>query len=329
MSPREPDAGCLAAAPPALPCPGLAGRCWRTFLQVPSSFAPVLQTCLTRGASGGTHGSGPFPARLPISTLAPCPRPAPARALRSTNTSYQRWDEARKMWGLIVNRSRDITRQVGPVGWARRCQPAARACVPLAAVHSQPDRVLPACLCLHLMYAIGRIVTKTWHRSAACNPCLDACPAGGHRHAQHNDPRPRTLAPPAGPGLHSRPPARASGHVLPLGGGLQVWPASGCMCMCVCAHACVPLCVGSSTSMGVHARQPPRTACPSCVLGWRPPGRAGPRMPLTCVPRTRGCWRPTPNAPLPTPTPPKHTAHPPPSPTHALQPLPDVPSAAG
>ncbi|KAL4855747.1 Type-1 glutamine synthetase 1 [Chlorella vulgaris] len=28
-----------------------------------------------------------------------------------TNTSYQRWDEARKMWGLMVNRSRDITRQ--------------------------------------------------------------------------------------------------------------------------------------------------------------------------------------------------------------------------
>ncbi|PRW33911.1 hypothetical protein C2E21_7229 [Chlorella sorokiniana] len=28
-----------------------------------------------------------------------------------TNTSYQRWDEARKMWGLIVNRSRDFTRQ--------------------------------------------------------------------------------------------------------------------------------------------------------------------------------------------------------------------------
>jgi predicted membrane chloride channel (bestrophin family) len=28
-----------------------------------------------------------------------------------TNTSYQRWDEARKMWGSMVNRSRDFTRQ--------------------------------------------------------------------------------------------------------------------------------------------------------------------------------------------------------------------------
>ncbi|PSC67432.1 UPF0187 chloroplastic [Micractinium conductrix] len=29
----------------------------------------------------------------------------------TTNTAYQRFDEARKMWGLIVNRSRDMTRQ--------------------------------------------------------------------------------------------------------------------------------------------------------------------------------------------------------------------------
>jgi predicted membrane chloride channel (bestrophin family) len=31
----------------------------------------------------------------------------------STNSSYGRWDEARKMWGQVVNRSRDIARQVG------------------------------------------------------------------------------------------------------------------------------------------------------------------------------------------------------------------------
>ncbi|EFN57136.1 hypothetical protein CHLNCDRAFT_34835 [Chlorella variabilis] len=30
-----------------------------------------------------------------------------------TNAGYGRWDEARKMWGLVVNRSRDMTRQVG------------------------------------------------------------------------------------------------------------------------------------------------------------------------------------------------------------------------
>ncbi len=32
-------------------------------------------------------------------------------AARSTNSSYGRWDEARKMWGLVVNRSRDFARQ--------------------------------------------------------------------------------------------------------------------------------------------------------------------------------------------------------------------------
>ncbi len=30
-----------------------------------------------------------------------------------TNASYERWDSARKMWGLVLNRSRDIVRQVG------------------------------------------------------------------------------------------------------------------------------------------------------------------------------------------------------------------------
>ncbi len=29
-----------------------------------------------------------------------------------TNASYERWDGARKMWGLVLNRSRDIVRQV-------------------------------------------------------------------------------------------------------------------------------------------------------------------------------------------------------------------------
>ena len=34
----------------------------------------------------------------------------------STNSSYGRFDEARKMWGQIVNRTRDITRSLGSVG---------------------------------------------------------------------------------------------------------------------------------------------------------------------------------------------------------------------
>jgi putative membrane protein len=28
-----------------------------------------------------------------------------------TNAGYGRWDEARKMWGLLINRSRDVVRQ--------------------------------------------------------------------------------------------------------------------------------------------------------------------------------------------------------------------------
>lgn len=31
-----------------------------------------------------------------------------------TNASYGRWDESRKLWGGVVNRTRDLTRQVPP-----------------------------------------------------------------------------------------------------------------------------------------------------------------------------------------------------------------------
>ena len=30
-----------------------------------------------------------------------------------TNSSYSRWLDARKTWGLVLNRSRDLVRQVG------------------------------------------------------------------------------------------------------------------------------------------------------------------------------------------------------------------------
>ena len=33
-----------------------------------------------------------------------------------TNAAYARWDEARKMQGMLVNRSRDLVRQVRDVG---------------------------------------------------------------------------------------------------------------------------------------------------------------------------------------------------------------------
>lgn len=43
----------------------------------------------------------------------PLPRfPAP----RSTNASYARWLDARKAWGKLINRSRDLTRQASFVG---------------------------------------------------------------------------------------------------------------------------------------------------------------------------------------------------------------------
>ena len=42
-----------------------------------------------------------------------------------TNTSYQRWDEARKMWGSMVNRSRDFTRQA--LGYVPYSQPELRS----------------------------------------------------------------------------------------------------------------------------------------------------------------------------------------------------------
>jgi hypothetical protein len=44
---------------------------------------------------------------LNCSCCARCPR-----LPRSTNASYGRWDEARKMWGSMVNRTRDLARMV-------------------------------------------------------------------------------------------------------------------------------------------------------------------------------------------------------------------------
>ncbi|GAB4816433.1 hypothetical protein N2152v2_003479 [Parachlorella kessleri] len=42
-----------------------------------------------------------------------------------TNASYERWDGARKMWGLVLNRSRDITRQ--GLAWIPEDKPELRA----------------------------------------------------------------------------------------------------------------------------------------------------------------------------------------------------------
>jgi predicted membrane chloride channel (bestrophin family) len=51
--------------------------------------------------------------------------PTTTTNLHSTNTSYQRWDEARKMWGSMVNRSRDFTRQA--LGYVPESQPELRS----------------------------------------------------------------------------------------------------------------------------------------------------------------------------------------------------------
>lgn len=87
---------------------------------------PRLRCCLRSvlaaawGASAPGHATAPRPAGtcapvLPTSSLHPSPCVLFAC---STNSSYGRWDEARKMWGQVVNRSRDIARQVGScVGW--------------------------------------------------------------------------------------------------------------------------------------------------------------------------------------------------------------------
>ena len=62
------------------------------------------------------------PALAPALTTNP---PSPPTTCRSTNSSYGRWDEARKMWGLIVNRSRDFVRQVSTCPF-QHTQPAGR-----------------------------------------------------------------------------------------------------------------------------------------------------------------------------------------------------------
>ena len=60
--------------------------------------------------------SPPSPHPCPLPPHPPPTRPPPEiiSAYR-TNRSYQRWDEARKAWGLNINRSRDLVRQA--VSW--------------------------------------------------------------------------------------------------------------------------------------------------------------------------------------------------------------------
>lgn len=56
---------------------------------------------------------------MPFSLLAPV---LALLLVFRTNASYQRFDEARKVWGSNVNRSRDLARQVHSLGPAFHCQ---------------------------------------------------------------------------------------------------------------------------------------------------------------------------------------------------------------
>jgi len=119
-----------------------------------------------------------------------------------TNASYGRWDEARKMWGMVLNRTRDICRLVGAgwgsagqqgavqwgvvgkgtaaaaagVGWGRR-EAGMHACHD--SFHSPAATVLkPAASFLHLpLFPPPRRASPgSLKRSGSCGPCCAAGP---------------------------------------------------------------------------------------------------------------------------------------------------------
>lgn len=85
-----------------------------------------------------------------------------------TNSSYGRWDEARKLWGSVTNRSRDFARQVRVSYYG--CLPAVQLVIdrPLdcgTVVRHRP-RPLPTdcttCLCRPSRGLIRRTTCWTW-----------------------------------------------------------------------------------------------------------------------------------------------------------------------
>ncbi len=156
------------------------------------------------------HPEELFPARSLIATSFP----SLAFPVRSTNSSYGRWDEARKMWGQVVNRSRDIARQVG---------------------RAVPLPVYAMCECSWVgwlsLLAVAEATTSLFHNSMlpCCNLNLLSC---------------LPFAPAAGGGLHPRRPGAPAGRDLPLDHRLHVSGASaqGCLvCMpCYAALAAAP-----------------------------------------------------------------------------------------
>jgi len=72
-----------------------------------------LASCINTLASGGRENNHNSLQMHPTRLLPLC---------CSTNSSYDRWWEGRKLWGGVVNRTRDIVRQVGHRGRHRAAE---------------------------------------------------------------------------------------------------------------------------------------------------------------------------------------------------------------
>ncbi|EFN56787.1 hypothetical protein CHLNCDRAFT_21860, partial [Chlorella variabilis] len=94
----------------------------RVFRQLLGPVLAVMTIALAVGVYETLVGAGALPGHWPHVTLAlgqGFNLTAFALSLLlvfRTNSSYDRWWEARKLWGGVVNRCRDIVRQVGPQG---------------------------------------------------------------------------------------------------------------------------------------------------------------------------------------------------------------------
>ncbi|KAI3425146.1 hypothetical protein D9Q98_008917 [Chlorella vulgaris] len=98
-----------------------------------------------------------------------------------TNSSYQRWDEARKMWGSMVNRSRDFTRQA--LGYVPESQPELRsmlvrwsAAYPRALMcHLRPNENIAEEVKDILKPEEVKALVASTHRPNYCMQVLTAC----------------------------------------------------------------------------------------------------------------------------------------------------------
>ncbi len=77
----------------------------------PHHWTPSKAIAIPHCTSGRPRSSAVFWLLLCDATYNLNGRSFAWRQVFRTNSSYGRWDEARKMWGLMVNRSRDFTRQ--------------------------------------------------------------------------------------------------------------------------------------------------------------------------------------------------------------------------